>query len=41
MPGWPAETAHALLVRTPEASCIYEGLDLERLSAIAQAGRSR
>src|SRR5688500_11752900 len=25
MPGWPRETSHALLVRTPDASHLYEG----------------
>ena len=36
MPGWPAETAHALFVRTPDASRVYEGIDLERLALIAK-----
>ncbi len=36
MPGWPAETAHALFVRTPDASHIYEGIDLERLALVAK-----
>ncbi|MCX5512938.1 xanthine dehydrogenase [Kaistia algarum] len=36
MPGWPAETAHALLVRTPDASHIYLGLDLDQLDAAAK-----
>ena len=36
LPGWPAETHHALLVRSPNASCIYEGLDLDRLARIAK-----
>jgi CO/xanthine dehydrogenase Mo-binding subunit len=31
MPGWPAETAHALLVRAPDASHVCMGLDLTRL----------
>lgn len=31
MPGWPSETAHALLVRAPNASHVYLGLDLARL----------
>jgi CO/xanthine dehydrogenase Mo-binding subunit len=36
MPGWPSTTAHALLVRTPDATHIYEGLDLARLPKEAQ-----
>ncbi|MCU1320395.1 MAG: Aldehyde oxidase and xanthine dehydrogenase molybdopterin binding [Acidobacteriaceae bacterium] len=36
LPGWPPETSHALLVRTPNATHIYLGLDLERLSKIAR-----
>ena len=31
MPGWPSETAHALLVRAPDATHVYLGLDLPRL----------
>ncbi len=36
MPGWPAETAHALFVRSPDASHVYEGIDLERLALVAK-----
>jgi len=36
MPGWPAATAHALLVRTPEARRLYLGLDLDRLALVAR-----
>ncbi|HET7715357.1 MAG TPA: molybdopterin cofactor-binding domain-containing protein [Bauldia sp.] len=36
LPGWPADTSHALLVRSPDASHIYEGLDLDRLTADAR-----
>ena len=36
MPGWPLETAHALLVRSPDASHLYEGLDLAQLPATAR-----
>jgi CO/xanthine dehydrogenase Mo-binding subunit len=36
LPGWPADTSHALLVRTADATHIYSGLDLERLSRIAK-----
>ncbi|MCX5495541.1 molybdopterin-dependent oxidoreductase [Kaistia dalseonensis] len=36
LPGWPAETSHALLVRAADATHSYEGLDLARLGAIAK-----
>ncbi|WP_428491871.1 xanthine dehydrogenase family protein molybdopterin-binding subunit [Rhodopila sp.] len=36
LPGWPAETHHALLVRSPDASHVYQGLDLDRLARIAR-----
>jgi CO/xanthine dehydrogenase Mo-binding subunit len=32
MPGWPAQTSHAMLIRAPDATHVYLGLDLERLS---------
>jgi CO/xanthine dehydrogenase Mo-binding subunit len=32
MPGWPANTSHAMLLRTPDATHIYTGLDLSRLT---------
>jgi len=31
MPGWPAKTAHALLVRAADATHVCAGLDLSRL----------
>ena len=31
MPGWPNETSHAILVRAPDATHVYLGLDLDRL----------
>jgi CO/xanthine dehydrogenase Mo-binding subunit len=31
MPGWPDTTSHALLIRAPDATHIYLGLDLDRL----------
>jgi CO/xanthine dehydrogenase Mo-binding subunit len=31
LPGWPAKTAHAILVRAPDATHVYVGMDLERL----------
>ncbi|SHF49767.1 CO or xanthine dehydrogenase, Mo-binding subunit [Kaistia soli DSM 19436] len=36
MPGWPSETAHALFVRSPDASHVYEGIDLDRLALTAR-----
>jgi CO/xanthine dehydrogenase Mo-binding subunit len=32
LPGWPANTSHALLVRAPDATHVYTGVDLARLS---------
>ncbi len=32
LPGWPAKTSHALLVRAPDATHVYTGMDLARLS---------
>src|SRR5262245_5352914 len=31
MPGWPGETAHALLLKTPDATHVFEGIDLAML----------
>ena len=31
MPGWPEKTSHALLLRTPDATHVYAGLDLGAL----------
>src|SRR5881275_905426 len=31
LPGWPAATSHALLVRAPDATHVYTGMDLARL----------
>jgi CO/xanthine dehydrogenase Mo-binding subunit len=36
LPGWPADTSHALLVRAADATHIYSGFDLARLSKIAK-----
>jgi CO/xanthine dehydrogenase Mo-binding subunit len=33
LPGWPSTTSHALLLRTPDATHVYMGLDLSRLTA--------
>ncbi|HYY38307.1 MAG TPA: molybdopterin cofactor-binding domain-containing protein, partial [Xanthobacteraceae bacterium] len=32
LPGWPSATSHALLIRAQEATYVYTGLDLSRLS---------
>src|ERR1700737_235558 len=32
LPGWPATTSHAILVRAPDATHVYIGIDLARLS---------
>ncbi len=31
-PGWPANTSHAMLIRAPDATHVYTGIDLARLS---------
>ena len=33
MPGWPHQTAQALLLKTPDASHVFEGLDLAMLDS--------
>src|SRR5260370_22810440 len=32
LPGWPAKTSHAMLLRVPDATHVYAGMDLSRLS---------
>ena len=32
LPGWPAKTSHAMFLRAADATHVYEGLDLSRLS---------
>src|ERR1700732_493800 len=32
LPGWPAATSHAILVRAPDATHVYLGMDLARLN---------
>src|SRR6266699_645473 len=32
MPGWPAKTSHAMLIRAADATHVYNGVDLSRLS---------
>src|SRR4051812_8960078 len=31
LPGWPANTSHAMLIRAPDATHVYLGMDLARL----------
>ena len=31
LPGWPAKTSHAMLIRAPDATHVYTGMDLARL----------
>src|ERR1700722_17506168 len=28
LPGWPANTSHAMLIRSPDATHVYTGIDL-------------
>src|SRR6267142_197077 len=32
LPAWPSKTAHAILVRAPDATHVYTGMDLARLA---------
>lgn len=32
MPGWPSATSHAILIRAPDATHVYIGMDLARLT---------
>jgi CO/xanthine dehydrogenase Mo-binding subunit len=32
LPGWPANTSHAMLIRAPDATQVYAGMDLARLT---------
>jgi hypothetical protein len=36
LPGWPAKTSHAMLIRATDASHIFDGLDLSRLTGAAK-----
>ncbi len=36
MPGWPANTSHAILVRAPDATHVYTGMDLKRLDGASK-----
>src|SRR5262245_38149396 len=33
MPGWPRDCAHAMLLKTPDATHLFEGIDLTKLDA--------
>ena len=39
MPGWPGETAHALLVKATDASHVFDGIDLTLLSVALRPDR--
>src|ERR1700688_4599580 len=32
LPGWPAHTSHAMLIRAPDATHVYTGMDIARLT---------
>jgi CO/xanthine dehydrogenase Mo-binding subunit len=34
LPGWPAKTSHAMLIRATDATHVYAGLDLSRLTGV-------
>ena len=36
LPAWPSNTSHAMLLRAPDASHLFEGIDLSFLSAAAK-----
>src|ERR1700687_3443508 len=36
LPGWPADTSHAMLIRATDAKHVYGGIDLARLSGAAK-----
>src|SRR5712691_9525226 len=36
LPGWPSKTAHAILVRAPDATHVYTGIDLARLTGASK-----
>ena len=36
LPGWPSSTSHAILVRAPDATHVYTGMDLARLTGAAK-----
>jgi len=36
LPGWPANTSHAILIRAPDATHVYTGMDLARLTGASK-----
>src|SRR5438034_5292928 len=36
LPGWPSNTAHAMIIRAPDATRVYTGMELARLSGEMQ-----
>jgi CO/xanthine dehydrogenase Mo-binding subunit len=36
LPGWPSTTSHAILVRAPDATHVYLGMDLKRLDGASK-----
>src|SRR6202171_699673 len=36
LPGWPSKTAHAILVRAPDATHVHAGIDLARLTGASK-----
>jgi CO/xanthine dehydrogenase Mo-binding subunit len=36
LPGWPSKTAHAILVRAPDATHVYTGIELARLTGASK-----
>src|ERR1700719_2896516 len=36
LPGWPSKTAHAILVRAPDATHVYTGMELTRLTGASK-----
>src|SRR5918993_5037789 len=36
LPGWPGNTSHAMLIRAPDATHVYTGLDLARLTGASK-----
>src|SRR5260221_3535640 len=39
LPNWPPATSHAMLVRVPDATHVYAGMDLSRLSGALKPSR--
>src|ERR1700687_2226447 len=39
LPGWPANTSHAMLIRAPDATHVYAGIDLARLRGALKPSR--